>query len=96
MKGKEEDDDGKPNSANEGMQNNQAADLFIHVELERLSKCSRFQLNPGKGSGVHMESTIFQSLYDLSFFRANLWWFLWFSCTISYYDDDYDEEYDDE
>ena len=52
MKGKEEDDDGKPNPANEGIQNNQAADLFIHVELERLTKRSRFQLNPVKGSGI--------------------------------------------
>ena len=96
MKEKKEDDESRPKSTNESMQINQSADLLIHVELEQLSKCSRFQLNPGKGSGVHMESTIFQLLYDSSFFRANLWWFLWFSCTISYYDDDYDEEYDDE
>ena len=76
MKGRKEDDDGKPRSANESMRINPFADWLVHVELEQLSKCSRFQLNPGKGSGVHMESTIFQLLYDSSFFRANLWCFL--------------------
>ena len=52
MKGKKEDDDDESKSANESMQSNQSADLLIHVELERLSKRSRFQLNPVKGSGM--------------------------------------------
>ena len=48
MKGKKEDDNGKPKSTNESMRVNHFADLLVHVELEQLSNCSRFQSKPVK------------------------------------------------
>ena len=51
MKGKKEDDNGKPKSANESMRVNQFADLLVHVELEQLSNCSSFQQKPVKEEG---------------------------------------------
>ena len=76
MKGKKEDDDSKPKSANESMQSNQSADLLIHVELERLSKCSRFQLKPVKGSGV-LDGVCYPTIIYMirPFSEQNLWWF---------------------
>ena len=51
MKGKKEDDNGKPKSTNESMRVNHFADLLVHVELEQLSNCSRFQSKPVKETG---------------------------------------------
>ena len=48
MKGKKEDDNSKPKSANESMRVKQFTDLLVHVELEQLSDYSKFQLNPVK------------------------------------------------
>ena len=42
MKGKKEDDNGKPKSTNESI---------VNVELEQLSNCSRFQSKPKKETG---------------------------------------------
>ena len=97
MKGKKEDDDSKPKSANESMQSNQSTDLLIHVELERLAKCSRFQLNPVKGSGVFDGVCYPTIIYMIRpFSEQNLWWFLLFSCTNSYYDDDFYDDFNDD
>ena len=52
MKGRKEDDDGKPRTANESMRINPFADQLVHVELGQLSKYSRSQLKPEKGRGV--------------------------------------------
>ena len=51
MKGKKEDDNSKPKSTNESTRVNYFADLLVHVELEQLSNCSRFQLKPVKEEG---------------------------------------------
>ena len=51
MKGKKEDDNGKSKSTNESMRVNHFADLLVHVELEQLSNCSRFQSKPVKETG---------------------------------------------
>ena len=51
MKGKKEDDNGKPKSINESMHANQFADLIVHVELEQRTNCSRSQSMPGKETG---------------------------------------------
>ena len=75
MKGKKEDDDSKPKSANESMRVNQFADLLVHVELEQLPNCSRFQLKQAEEVACLMGFTILQLLNDSSFFRAYLWWF---------------------
>ena len=53
------------------MQINQLVDLLVHVELEQLPNCSRFQLKQAKEVACLMEFTILQLLYDSSFFRAN-------------------------
>ena len=50
MKGKKEDDNGKQ-STNESMRVNHFADFLVHVELEQLSNCSRFQSKPVKETG---------------------------------------------
>ena len=70
MKGKEEDDDGKPKSANESMQINQLVDLSDHVELEQQPDCSRFQLKQVREAACLTEFTTLQLFYDSSFFRA--------------------------
>ena len=97
MKGKEEDDDGKPKSVNESMQINQLVDLLVHVELEQIPNCSRFQSNPVKGGGVLDGVYCPTIIYMIRpFSEQNLWWFLIFSCTNSYYNDDfYDDSNDD-
>ena len=51
MKGKKEDDNSKPKSTNESTRVNHFADLLVHVELEQLSNCSRFQPKPVKEEG---------------------------------------------
>ena len=51
MKGKKEDDNGKPKSINESMHANQFADLIVHVELEQRTNCSRSQSMPVKETG---------------------------------------------
>ena len=51
MKGKKEDDNGKPKSIRESMHANQFADLLVHVELEQRTNCSRSQLMPVKETG---------------------------------------------
>ena len=65
MKGKEEDDDGKPKSANGSMQ---IKDLSVHVELEQQPDCSRFQ--QVREAACLTEFTTLQLFYDSSFFRA--------------------------
>ena len=52
MKGKEEDDDGRPKSASESMKINQLVGLLVHVELEQMPDCSRFQSNPVREGGM--------------------------------------------
>ena len=77
MKGKKEDDDGKPRSANESMRLNPFADWLVHVELEQLSKCSRSQLKPAKRRGVLNEVLPFLDYYMIRpLSEQNLWWFL--------------------
>ena len=73
MKRKEEDDDGKPKSSSESMRSNQLADLSAHVELERLTDCSGFQLKQVREAACSMGfycPTKF--LCVSSSFRANL------------------------
>ena len=97
MTGKEEDDNGRPKSSNESMRTNPFADSLVHVELEQQAVCSRSQLKQVREAAYSMEFTNLQNYYMIRLFsEQNLWWFLWFWCTISYYDDNYDEEYDDE
>ena len=60
MKGKEEDDDNKPKSANESMQ---LIDLSVHVELEQQPNCVGFQLMQVKEAACSMEFTILQTYY---------------------------------
>ena len=96
MKERKKEDDGKPRSANDSMRINPFANQSDHVELEQLSKCSRFQLKPEKGSGVF--NGVYHPtdlLYISSFFRAkslSYRWFLRFLCTNSHYEDDFREE----
>ena len=52
MKGRKEDDDGKPRTANESMRLNPFTDQLVHVELGQWSKYSRSQLKSAKGRGV--------------------------------------------
>ena len=52
MKGKEEDDDGRPKSASESMQINQLVGLWVHVKPEQMPDCSRFQSNPVREGGM--------------------------------------------
>ena len=65
MKEKEEDDDGRPKSANESMQ---LIDLSAHVELEQQPDCSRLQLKQVREAACLTEFTTFQLFYDSSFF----------------------------
>ena len=48
MKGKKEDDNGKPKSIKESMHANQFTDLLVHVELEQLRNYSKPQSMPVK------------------------------------------------
>ena len=76
MKGKEEDDDGKPKSASESMQINQLVDLLVHVELEQMPNCSRFQSNPVREGGVLDGVCCPTIIYMIRLFsEQNLWWF---------------------
>ena len=92
MKERKEDDDGKPRSANESMRINPFADWLVHVELEQLLKCSRFQLKPGKGSGVFSGILLFFNYYMIRLFSEENLVVLLFSCTISYDEDNYEAE----
>ena len=68
MKGKEEDDDGKPKSASES--------ILVHVELEQMPNCSRFQSNPVKGRDVLDGVCCPTIIYMIRpFSEQNLWWF---------------------
>ena len=76
MKGKEEDDDGKPKSASESMQINQLVDSLVHVELEQMPNCSRFQPNPVKEGGMFDGVCCPTILYMIrSFSERYYWWF---------------------
>ena len=93
MKGKEEDDKGRPKSANESIRINPSADLLVHVELEQQANCSRFQLMQVREVACLMKFTILQNYYMIRLFsEQNLWWFLWFLPTNSHYDNDYEKE----
>ena len=91
MTRKKEDDNGKPRYANESKRINPFADWLVHVELEQLSKCSRFQLKPGKGIDVLSGILLFFYYMIRSFSEQNLVVLL-FSCTISYDDNDNEVE----
>ena len=62
MKGKEEDDDGKPKPANESMQ---LIDLSSHVELQQQPNCVGFQLMQAKEAACSMELTILQTYVQI-------------------------------
>ena len=76
MKGKEEDDDGRPKSASESMQNDQLVDLLVHVELEQMPNCSRFQSNPVREGGV-LDGVCCPTIINMIrlFSGQNHWWF---------------------
>ena len=52
MKGKEEDDDGRPKSASESLQINHLVGLSVHVKLEQMPDRARFQLNLVREGGI--------------------------------------------
>ena len=58
MKGKEEDDDGKPKSATGSMQ---IKDLSVHVELEKQPDCTSFQWMQVREAACSMEFTSLQT-----------------------------------
>ena len=60
MKGKEEDDDGKPKSTNGSTQ---IKDFPVHVELEHQPDCSSFQLMQVREVACSMEFTSQQTYY---------------------------------
>ena len=60
MKGKEEDDDDKPKSANESTQ---PFDLSAHVELEQQPNYAGSQLMQAREAACSMEFTILQTSY---------------------------------
>ena len=66
MKGKEEDDDGKPKSANESMQ---LIDLPAHVELQQQPNCAGFQLMPVREAACSMELTTLQTFSERNLFH---------------------------
>ena len=60
MKGKEEDDDGKPKSTNGSTQ---IKDFPVHVELEHQPDCSSFQLMQVREVAGSMEFASLQTYY---------------------------------
>ena len=93
----EEDDKGRPKSTNESMRLNPFADLLTHVELEQQANCSRFQLMQVREVVCLMEFTILQNYYMIRLFsEQKLWWFLLFSCTNSYYEDNSNDDFNDD
>ena len=52
MKGKEEDDDGRPKSASESLQINHLVGLSVHVKLEQMPDRARFQSNLVREGGI--------------------------------------------
>ena len=60
MKGKEEDDDGKPKSATGSMQ---IKDLSVHVELEQQPDCTSVQWMQVREAACSMEFTSLQTYY---------------------------------
>ena len=69
MKGNEEDDDDKPNSANGSMQ---IKDLSVHVELEQQPDRSSFQLMQLREEACSMEFTSLQTYYMLRPFSERI------------------------
>ena len=85
MKGKEEDDDGRPKSASENSQINHLVGLSVRVKLEQTPDHSRFQSNLVREGGTFWSllSYNFQLFYIRSF-RAYSLVVLLLICTISH------------